>query len=126
MRFLLLLLFLTGCTTNKITGAKRFLGIIPTPFTGPPPPPLSTEQMAFVAMAPFRWASLLLIIGGAVFWKLTNGSTGLGILLFSLGWVILLAAITIPQIAGYLGIIAICGLVILAGYLIYKFVRKIT
>lgn len=114
---------LSGCTTSTITGKKKLFGAIPLPFTGSKANTLDLDPdkaQMIEQLAPFVWASIPLIVSGVVFWKLTNGSTGLGVTLVATGIGLAAFAVVMPQIAGYLGLIAILGVLTVCGYMAYK------
>lgn len=125
--FYSLVVFLTSsCTTSPVTGGRKLLGI-PVPFTKPDTPPQHdpkmTETLAVIEQfAPFQWAALALIVGGAFVWFWTKGSSGFGRFMCGLGIGLSVFAVVMPKIAGWIGIIAILGLLVLAGYLIYKYI----
>lgn len=111
----------SGCTTSAVTGGKKFLGLLPVPFTKPSVPPTLTDKQIMISQfAPFQWAALALIVGGAFVWWSTKGSTGFGIFLVGLGVSLSAFAVAMPQIAGWIGLIALVGMVALAVYFIYK------
>lgn len=115
----------TGCiSTSPTTGRVRVAGI-PIPFTGTgdsteitDPVIAMIEQLAF-----FQWAALILIIGGAFLWYWTKGSTGFGKFMIGLGVSLSVFALVMPQIAGWIGLIAILGVLGLVGYFICKFIK---
>ncbi len=121
-----LCLLLSGCTTSVVTGKKKMLGILPIPFTGDPNSvgEPTTKQMLIEQFAPFQWAALVLIVGGAVMWWVTKGRTGMGKFLAGLGLALSVFAAVMPSIAGWIGLIAVLGLILGAGYLVYVYVMK--
>ena len=124
--YMLCAALLTGCTTSVVTGKKKVLGLLPIPFTGngvegSDP---TTKQLLIEQFTPFQWGALVLIVGGAIMWWVTKGRTGMGKFLAGLGLALSIFAAVMPTIAGWVGLLAILGLILGAGYLIYCFVQK--
>lgn len=131
MKKLLLLsvLLVSGCTTSLVTGKQKLLGIIPVPFTGnPSAAALADPDKALMIdqLAPFVYVSLFLIVGGAFTWWATSGRTGLGKASTAIGVFLAVFAVVMPQIAGWVGLIAIVAGVALAIYFVWWFIKKKT
>lgn len=121
-RLLLILPFLSGCTTNPATGARKILGLIPAGTVEMSDP--SVEAMAFAQLAPLVWASIPLIVCGVFWWKLSGGSTGLGKMSVATGLLLIAISVVFPAIVGYLGIITIITILSAIGYAVYYYVAS--
>ena len=114
--------FLTGCSTSVVTGKKKLLGLLPVPFTGSNTPhELTDRQLMIAQMAPFQYVALVLIVGGVALWWLTSGKTGAGKLCVALGLGLSTFALVMPQIAGWIGLVAVICLIGLIVYLVASF-----
>lgn len=124
---LLFLAVLTGCTTAVPSGKQKLLGLIPIPFTGnPSATTLADPDKALMIdqLAPFVYVSLFLIVGGAFTWWATSGKTGLGKCSIFIGVGLALFATIMPQIAGWIGLIAIVAASALMIYFVWWFIQK--
>ena len=124
---ILLLLASMGCTTSKVDGSKKLLGVVKIPFTKNVEA-ISAAAAKEIAMvdqfAPFVWASLFCIIGGATLWWFTKGSTGAGRFFVGLGIALAAFAVTLEKYAGVIGLVALVGAIGAGCWMVYDFVIK--
>lgn len=126
-----LALFLSGCgltTTNTETGKKKLFNAIPLPsFRSSPEQPVNVDPhyaLMVEQLQPFVNLSLVLIVGGAFLWWSTNGRTGAGKFFVMLGVGLAVFAVVMPKIAGWLGLVAVIGAVVLTVYFIVWYLTK--
>lgn len=116
-----------GCTTSPADGSKMLAGVIKIPFTKNVEAvnPEAISKLAMVdQFAPFIWASLFCIVGGASLWWFTKGSTGAGKFFVALGICLSAFAVLMQKYAGVIGLIALVASVGLIGWMIYDFIIK--
>jgi len=116
-----LILFMTGCapavTTSPTSGKLKLCGI-PIPFTGGKEPVVIDSKLAILVeqLEKFTWVGIVLVIAGAVWWKITEDFTGLGKTLFGVGWIFIGLALGLPQVIAYLVLITVITIVLALGY----------
>jgi hypothetical protein len=116
-------LVLASCSTSVVTGKKKLLGFISVPFTGSDDV-VTTDKMALIeSMAPFQYAAVIMVVGGALVWWFTKGMTGLGKFMVGLGLGLSLWGAIVPEVAGWIGLIAVLSII---GGIIYAIFHVVT
>ena len=117
-------LLLTGCITNPATGAKKLFGLFPIPGGGVPVEDLPMKVQVIGQLAPLIYVAIPLIIAGALWWRLSGGSTGLGKISVGLGLGFIAIAVILPQIIIWLKWIVLLVLVLAIAYSVWYFFKK--
>jgi len=130
-RLLLLPLMLTtGCLSkiagrSPVTGKVNVLGI-PIPFTSDPESVVVDDKLAVLVdqLDKFTWAGLILVVAGAIWWKVTDGFTGIGKTCVILGGAFIGLALILPQIVAYISLLTMVILVAALSYFVWVKILK--
>jgi hypothetical protein len=123
-------LFVAGCLSNiagrsPVTGKMKILGI-PVPFTGGEEHVVVDDKLAVLVeqLDKFTWAGLILVIAGVIWWKVTDGFTGIGKTCAALGGAFIGLALILPQIVAYISLLTMVILIAALSYFVWVKILK--